>query len=167
MPGPAAKQVKHGHTATTGANDWIEVEDVPFEDAPPLPTLGGRKKWHQWTLDWYAEASRMPHCRLWRDTDWRKLFYLAKLYDAQMRADEPKTSADTEIRRREAELGFDMASRRALKIRYVPVRAEDDGPDLRAEGQRSVEQDLAAADPQTAGSVIPLADRRRNITKTA
>jgi hypothetical protein len=169
MPGPPRKDVKHGRTPTTGTNDWIDVDDVPFEDAPPLPQYGSdkRSKWHPWTVEWYADVSRMPHCKLWRATDWRKLFDLARMKDAAYRdGSDAKTSALAEIRHREDALGMDDAARRRLKIRYVPLRGEEQ-PDLRTEGHQAVEQETAATDPDKAGKVVSLKDRRAAITKTA
>lgn len=172
MPGPARKDVKHGRTPTTGANDWIDVDDVPFEDAPPLPRLGAtersRAKWHLWTEQWYAEVSQMPHCARWTATDWRTLFDLARMKDQWYKdGDEAKTSQAAEIRHRESALGMTEASRRTLKIRYVPVRAGEDDLDLRHEGTRGLELENAASDPATAGKVTSLADRRAAISKTA
>lgn len=172
MPGPAAKTVKHGRTPTTGANDWIDVEDVPFDAAPALPRLGAsersRSKWHQWTLDWYADVSTMPHCVRWKATDWRTLFDLARLKDQWYKdGDEAKTSLSAEIRHRENALGLTDAGRKALKIRYVPVRAEDEGPDMRHDGTRAQELENAASDPEQAGKVTSLADRRAAISRSA
>jgi hypothetical protein len=169
MPGPESKGGrKHGHTPSTGANDWIDVPDVPFEDAPPLPQYGTdkRSKWHPWTVEWYADVSRMPHCVLWRQTDWRKLFDLARMKDAAYREGaDAKTSQLAEIRHREDALGMDDKSRKNLKIRYVPAAVEDDGPDLRTEQQVSIDQDQAAS--TTAGKVTSLAERRAAIIKSA
>jgi hypothetical protein len=171
MPGPPRKDVKHGRTPTTGANDWIDVDDVPFEGAPPLPRLGpserSRQKWHPWTLEWYAEVSAMPHCVRWKQTDWRTLFDLARMKDQWYKdGDEAKTSLAAEIRHRENALGLTEASRKAMKIRYVPVRASDE-PDLRHEGTRAHEQATAASDPAKAGKVLSMAERRAAIVKTA
>jgi hypothetical protein len=166
MPGPPSKSAKHGRTPTTGANDWIEVPDVPFDGAPPLPALG-RRKWHAWTLDWYAAASTMPHCVRWKPSDWQRMFDLARMKDNYYRdGEDAKTSAAAEIRHRENALGMDEASRRVLKIKYIPFR-EDDGPDLRHEGHTSHEQETAASDPTTAGKVTSLTDRRNAIIKSA
>lgn len=172
MPGPARKDVKHGRTPTTGANDWIDVVDVPFTEAPALPRLGmterSRAKWHPWTEEWYREVSSMPHCVRWKPTDWRKLFDLARMKDQWYKdGDEAKTSQAAEIRHREAELGMTEAARRAQKIRYVPSRAADDEPDLRHEGTRAQDVVNAASDPQKAASVTSLAARREAITRSA
>lgn len=172
MPGPTSKSVKHGRTPTTGANDWIEVPDVPFEGAPPLPRLGAtersRAKWHAWTEQWYEEVSQMPHCARWRKSDWRLLFDLARMKDAWYKGGEDaKASESAQIRLRERDLGIGQGALAALRIKYVPVVVPDDGPDLRAEGQIAVDQDQAASDPAVAGKVTSLADRRAAITKSA
>lgn len=168
MPGPVRKDRKHGRTPTTGANDWIEVTDVPFEDAPSLPKPGAGKRWHPWTLDWYAEASAMPHCTLWGKADWRLLFDLARMKDAWYKQGEDgKASEAAQIRLRERDLGIGPGALAALKIKYVPLVVEDDSPDLRHESQVAVEQDQAASNPQTAGKVTSLAERRAAITKSA
>jgi len=53
------------------AYDWTPVDAVPFDGpSPDLPT-SGRKKWHRETVAWWEAVRRMPHCRLWTDTDWR------------------------------------------------------------------------------------------------
>lgn len=172
MPGPASKDVKHGRTASTGANDWIDVVDEPFEGAPPLPRLGAteksRVKWHAWTVEWYAEVSKMPHCARWKSTDWRNLFDLARMKDQWYKdGDEAKTSLAAEIRHRENALGMTEASRRTLKIRYVTSKSAENDPDLRSEGHQSVEQDKAATDPSKAGKVLSMAERRASIVKSA
>lgn len=173
MPGPASKTVKHGHTPTTGANDWTDVDDVPFEGAPALPRLGAtersRAKWHLWTEQWYAQVSKMPHCKLWKPSDWQLLFDLARMKDAWYKeGEDAKASMSAQIRLRERDLGIGPGALTALKIRYRPVRDDASGePDLRAEGQRAVEQANAASDPSKAGKVTSLDARRAAITKSA
>lgn len=168
MPGPDPKPVKHGHTANT-AGEWTDVEDVPFTGAPALPKLGGTKKWHQWTIDWYAQVSVMPHCKLWRKTDWIKLFDLARMKDRVYKDPAPKTSDESEIRRRENEIGSTLSGRRLLKIRYVPVKQAAEEVDLRRGGD-GVAHDQAdtGADPAKLPPGVPsLDERRRSIIKAS
>lgn len=171
MPGPSSKSVKHGHTPTTGANDWVEVPDVAFEGAPKLPAYGRdkRSKWHPWTEEWYAEVSTMPHCSRWRTSDWRLLFDLCRMKDAWYRAgEEAKASEAAQIRLRERDLGIGPGALNALKIKLVAVRDDaSNEPDLRVDGQRTVDQETAASDPTLAGKVTSLTDRRAAITKSA
>lgn len=171
MPGPARKTVKHGRTPNVGP-DWTEVDDVPFEGAGPLPPVGGRKKWHDWTVEWYAEVSTMPHCALWGRSTWRLLFDLARMKDAWYKdGDDAKASASAQIRLRERDLGIGPGALAALKIRYVPVLEAADGADEPRGGsddQFAVDQDDTGADPDSPpAKPISLADRRRAITKSA
>lgn len=107
-------------------HDWIEVEDKPFRGKRPValpkkrtlitrdgpievPVLPA-------TVKWWQVVSTMPHCRLWRDSDWTFALATALVADHAFRG---QTSAATELRQREKILGTTVDSRRDLRIRYV------------------------------------------------
>lgn len=163
-PGPVGKAVKHGH----GANaDWIEVPNVPFAGPwPELPKLANRRKWNELVVQWWAQVRAMPHCILWEPTDWQYAIETALMKDQFWRefADgEMKSTAATELRRREAQLGTTTDARRQLRIRYTKVGAEDESG---AEVELPVD---VVEQPQAAGngmaSVTPLPDRRSRLTQ--
>jgi len=104
--------------------EWREVPDVPFEGGPPLPPRRpGGKPWPAFTKDWWADVSRMPHCVLWTETDWRFALETAVLA-AQFHAT-CDLKAEAGLFRRERVLGMTVDARRDLRIRYVPVEAEE------------------------------------------
>lgn len=102
--------------------DWTTVEATPFTGSSPDLPHRGRQKWHAETLAWWEAVRRMPHCRLWTDTDWRFALETAVLVDAFWRGD-PKPAA--ELRLRSAKLGLTHEDRLKLRIRYVDPQAED------------------------------------------
>ena len=112
--------------------DWTEVEDVAYAGPKPeLPatrtviTRAGQEEvvLQQMTHDWWAVVSSMPHCRLWRESDW-----MFALHTAVHTADAAfcgVASAASELRQREdGYLGTTVESRRKLRIRYVPAVLE-------------------------------------------
>lgn len=159
MPGPAPKDVKHGHTPN--AVSWTEVPDVPFEDGPPLPPLGRNRKWHQLVEKWWSIVSRMPHCVLWRDEDWQKALELAYDKDLYWKSGSDRTTSQaTEIRRKEDQLGIGLEARTKLRIKYVKPAEGDD--------QASAGAAVAAAQAGgESGKVLSIADRRKAAQKTA
>jgi hypothetical protein len=74
----------------------------------------------------------MPHCVSWTPTDWQYAVETALLkhyFWVDAAAGEVKTTAATEIRRREDNIGTTEEARRKLRIRYVEVpddELEDD-----------------------------------------
>ncbi|HVM13619.1 MAG TPA: hypothetical protein VM287_04735 [Egibacteraceae bacterium] len=64
----------------------------------------------------------MPHCRLWRDSDWQFALDTA-LIAAEFHMGDTRTA--TELRNREKVLGTTVDFRRDLRIRYVEP---DEGP---------------------------------------
>ena len=53
------------------AYDWTTVENAPWTGASPDLPSRGRRRWHVETREWWEVVRRMPHCRLWTETDWR------------------------------------------------------------------------------------------------
>jgi hypothetical protein len=160
---------KHGRTPVA---DWVEVDDVPYAGPwPELPKLPGRAKWNELAMRWWDTIRVMPHCALWDDADWLYAVETAVMKHYYFRAvanDEATTSAATEIRRREDNIGTTMEARRKLRIRYVePEHAgvqdqvgqgvEDDRP------AKVIEQTGPGAG--SGGQVLPLAERRRRLTQ--
>jgi hypothetical protein len=109
------------------STDWVEVPDVPYSGpSPTLPemrtviTREGQVKvdLQPMTLDWWATVSRMPHCKLWADSDWMFALSTAQVADAAFCG---VASAATELRNREKVMGTTVEFRRDLRIRYVGV----------------------------------------------
>jgi hypothetical protein len=70
----------------------------------------------------------MPHCVSWTATDWQFAVETALLkhyFWTDAAGGEVKTTAATEIRRREDNMGTTEESRRKLRIRYVDVPDEE------------------------------------------
>lgn len=105
--------------------DWTEVVDVPFADAPDLPSVRpSGDAWPVSTDRWWAAISGMPHCTLWSDSDWMFAEHTARLVAA---FDEGKLDLAAEIRQREKKLGVTADDRRDLRIRYVDAPDSQDG----------------------------------------
>lgn len=164
LRGAAPKVSKHGRTPTA---DWTDVVDVPFPGpSPDLPKLANRRRWSDLVVQWWEQVRSMPHCVLWSATDWQFAIETALMKDQFWReyaAGDMKSTAATEIRRREALLGTTAEARRQLRIRYVPVgeAGVGDVPDLPV-----VVQEEAQAGGGVA-SVTPIADRRTRLTRSA
>jgi hypothetical protein len=116
-------------------HDWTDVEDVPFEGAPPLPKRESQVSyadagvvpgsgWPESTEKWWAAVSTMPHCKLWRKTDWRFAIDTAEVHARTMEAWRGYTGA--ELRAREKLLGMLDDHRRDLRIRYVEPKPSDE-----------------------------------------
>ena len=106
-------------------HEWVEVEDVPFDGPwPELPeertivTRDGQESvgLQDLTVEWWDTVKRMPHARLWSDSDWMFAKSTAMVADAAFCG---VASAQTELRNREKVLGTTMEFRRDLRIRYV------------------------------------------------
>jgi hypothetical protein len=106
---------------------WTEVDNVPFEGAPKLPRRSLGRRWPPRTLEKWKALSTMPHCVLWRPSDWEFAFTameLAAYYH------EGQATMARELRAWEKVLATTAADRRDQRIRYV-----DPKPDLQlAEG---------------------------------
>ncbi len=165
LRGPAGKANKHGHTLSA---DWIDVLDVPYTGpSSDLPLLAKRRKWTDLTVQWWEQVRTMPHCVLWSPTDWHFAVETALMKDQFWRdyaEGEMKSTAATEIRRREGVLGTTAEARRQLRIRYVPAGEvpDDEAPDRPAVVQEQ-EETLDGA----VATVTPLADRRSRLTRSA
>lgn len=157
--GPAPKINKHGRTPNTGG-EWVDVADRPYDGpSPDLPALPRRKRWHPMVSQWWDQVRRMPHCLLWRPTDWTYAIETALMkqgyWDAYDKG-EAVTTAAVDIRRREDQMGTTQEALRKIRIRYVDpdlVASEDDDDD--------VEFEPAAGAPD---NVTSLTDRLARLT---
>ncbi len=165
--GTAPKAMKHGRTPNA---EWVEVPDVLFEGpSPDLPALPRRKKWHPMVATWWEQVREMPHCRLWRPSDWT--FALETAYQKQAHWElcergEQTTTAAVEIRRREDQMGTTIEALRKLRIRYKPVDEDGEG------WGEAPERDVQIVEQEVAGtsggaSVTPIASRRDRLTRSA
>ncbi len=153
LTGPPAKPQKLGHSATA---DWTDVPDTPYDGPWPveLPKQCGRKKWHDMVLAWWEEVRRMPHCSTWADTDWRfalETAYMKQQLWSDYNDGQMKSTAWTELRRREDQMGYTVEARRKLRIRYV---------DPESQKRRQAGLPVNPAD----GNVVALEDRRSRLT---
>jgi hypothetical protein len=158
--GPTQQSRRLGHSANA---DWTEVPDRPYEGpSPELPRLPNRCKYHPLVTVWWDMVRTMPHCARWAPTDWQYAVETALLkhyFWTDAAAGEVKTTAATEIRRREDNMGTTEEARRKLRIRYVEVPDDDvdDGDPVEAVVQPEVvhQQRAGGARPVTS-----LASRR-------
>lgn len=118
--GPAPKVVKHGH----GGGEWQDVPDAPYtgpgseRDLPEIPGL----PWYETTVAWWMTVQRMPHCRLWTESDWHFALMSAMVVNqmyGELYGGALPVNLVSEIRQREALIGMTMEQRRKLGIRYV------------------------------------------------
>lgn len=125
-PGPTQSARRLGHSQNA---DWTEVPNRPYEGtSPELPKLPGRAKYHPLVTCWWEMVRIMPHCARWAPTDWQYAVETALLkhyFWVDASGGEVKTTAATEIRRREDNMGTTEEARRKLRIRYVDVPDED------------------------------------------
>jgi hypothetical protein len=165
--GPAAKNVKHGRTPTA---DWTEVLDVPFAGpSPDLPRLPRRQKWHPMVEQWWAQVREMPHCALWRATDWLYALETAHMKHAYWllaEQGEATTTAAVEIRRREDQMGTTLEALRKLRIRYLPAGQVDDLEDV-PEPDIEVTEIPTTTGSSSGGTVTSLHNRRSRLTRPA
>lgn len=136
VPGTKPKadrtQVRHKNPTY----DFTEVDDVPFAGAPALRdrATGGisvlevgaanSPDWPEATLGWWAVVSRMPHCKLWTESDWQFAMDTAEIHARTMEAWRGYTGA--ELRQREKLMGTYADARRDLRIKYVEPKAKPD-----------------------------------------
>lgn len=128
--GPAPKVVKHGH----GGGEWQDVPDAPYtgpgseRDLPEIPGL----PWYETTLAWWNIVRKMPHCRLWTESDWIYAIEVAVLKNqiwGEVFGGALPANLLSEERQRLALLGMTMEQRRKLGIRYVdPALFPDEFP---------------------------------------
>ena len=112
-------------------HDWTEVADVPYQgDRPELPTsrlvMNPKGELEEFpieprTRDWWEAISTMPHCVLWRKSDWQFAVDTAMVHADACHG---KTTAMGELRQREKIMGTTVDARRDLRIRYVEPEAE-------------------------------------------
>lgn len=159
-PGPAQQARRLGHSPHA---EWTDVPDRPFAGpSPDLPKLPNRARYHPLVATWWDMVRVMPHCVNWAPTDWQYAVETALLKhyfwtDASM--GEVKTTAATEIRRREDNMGTTEEARRKLRIRYVEAFDDDEAGDdeaAEAEQPQVVHQRAAGG----ARPVTSLASRR-------
>lgn len=110
--------------------EWTEVDDVPFDgpwpDLPAERTIITRDgqisvKLQGLTVKWWDTIKRMPHAKLWTDSDWMFAVETALVVDAAFCG---VASAQTESRNRQKVLGTTSDFRRDLRIKYVPAGVE-------------------------------------------
>lgn len=128
--------------------DWTEVDDVPFEGAPPLRdrATGGvsvmevgaanSETWPSATLDWWHDISRMPHAADWTLSEWRFAMDTAEIHARTMEGWRGYSGASLTLR--EKQMGVTADYRRALRIRYVKPK-DDDETDQPASGDNVVQ----------------------------
>lgn len=147
--GPTQSARRLGHSPNA---DWTDVANRPYEGASPdLPKLPARQKYHLLVTTWWEMVRHMPHCVRWTPPDWQfavETALLKHFFWTDATNGDVKTTAATEIRRREDMMGTTDEARRKLRIRYVDVD-EDEYAD-------------ADADPVVAEEVQPevIAQRR-------
>ena len=138
MPVSGAKPKPAGQAVTRHkpTHEWVDVVDEPFAGPVPvkLPTksirtlpFGGVEELpiHPMTRLWWRTLCKMPHCRLWADSDWVFAFETALVADRFFYGNQ---AAAAELARREKVLGTTVDSRRDLRIRYVdPPAAVGEG----------------------------------------
>lgn len=137
LPGAKPKadrsQVRHRNPVA----DWTEVDDVPFEGGPALPprARGDAVSWAEagvipgedWppaTVHWWSVISRMPHAKLWAESDWAFAFLTAEVHARTCEGWKGYTGP--ELRQREKLLGVYADARRDLRIRYVEPKPKAD-----------------------------------------
>lgn len=124
--------------------DWTDVPNEQFDGpSPDLPSRG-RQRWHVETRGWWEAVRRMPHCRLWTDTDWRFALETALLVEDLWRGELNRAA---ELRLRSAKLGLTHEDRLKSRIRYVTPTDQN--------GEQS------AVDP---AAVTRLDDRRKRLS---
>lgn len=147
MPVPGAKpkadrsQITHRVPAV---HDWTEVEDVPFTGAPALRDrqTGGvsvmvvgaanSEGWPAATLKWWGAISKMPHAKLWGDSEWVFAMDTAEIHARTVEGWRGYTGSN--LTAREKQLGVTADFRRDLRIKYVPKKAPE--PELPADVKR-------------------------------
>ena len=126
MPVTGRKPKPPGQAVTRHAqtHDWVEVEDVPFEDGPGLPdSRSDGRPWPGRTRDKWDAWRRMPHAKLWGPAEWD--FALDSIELAAQLHEKGAANLATELRNREKVLGTTLDYLRDLRIRYVEAATEE------------------------------------------
>lgn len=113
---PSGRGMSNNRHAPT--HQWTDVEDTPFSAAPRLaPRRTNGQSWSAALRQRWAAWSSMPHCRLWRPSDWEfardSLEICARFHDSGAAA------WSTELRYREKVMGTTHDARQGMRIRYV------------------------------------------------
>ncbi len=119
MPIRGARPKPPGQSVTRHkqVHDWTEVVEIPFKPGRRLPSRQpDGLPWPASTLRWWRTVSTMPHCVLWKKSDWLFAEHTARLVAM---FDGGRVTLAKEIRDRERVLGTTADYRRALRIRYV------------------------------------------------
>nr|WP_189079253.1 hypothetical protein [Mangrovihabitans endophyticus] len=80
--------------------------------------------WPERTQQWWKTVRRMPHAKLWTESEWQFAFDVAEIHARFIEA--WKGANGTELRQREKLLGTTADARRDLRIRYVDPRPDDE-----------------------------------------
>ncbi|HLF76642.1 MAG TPA: hypothetical protein VJB57_04055 [Dehalococcoidia bacterium] len=133
ITGPKPKEQKVSRTRMV--HDWQVVDNVPFEDAPPLSGVG---RVPAATRAWWADVSTMPHCVLWRPSDWSFARDTARVHAGFMRG---VRGMAAELRAREKIMGTTREAREGMRIRYLDPAGEapaapEEGPPVNFDDER-------------------------------
>lgn len=124
---PAGRPLEPGAINRNPKVEWTQVEDIPYvsQSKPKRPSTRyitdsdgntSREEFTSEAIAWWDTVSRMPHCVLWKDSDWLFAKATMLLVDDLWRGNSKIAS---EIRQREAKMGVTLESRNALRIKYV------------------------------------------------
>ena len=114
-------------------HDWSEVPNIPY--AGSVPKLATRRRtdpdtglsmpasWPAATKRWWETVSRMPHCKLWTESDWQFAMDTAEIHARFVEG-----ANGTELRIREKLLGTTLDARRDLRVRYTEPKPEQSVP---------------------------------------
>lgn len=116
-PKPDGQRRRHA----APAHGWTEIERTPFAGRP-LPQRPGGGRWPRGTAETWRAWSRMPHCSLWTESDWR--FAVESLAVAAAFYETGTAAAAAELRIRQAAMGCTLAGRQGLRLRYVPAGSD-------------------------------------------
>ncbi|MBP2479111.1 hypothetical protein JOF53_007983 [Crossiella equi] len=109
------------------AYNWVEVEATPYPGPSPDLPENDENPWHPRTLEWWESIRRMPHCRLWTESDWMFAVETVVLVEDYWRGN---TKMAPELRLRYGKLGVSYEDRLKLRIRYATEDApQSSGPD--------------------------------------
>jgi len=120
---------------TPKVNEQVVFEDVPYTgpspDLPDQRTVQYVSKEEglvteyvdisDMTRDWWKALISLPHCAIWRPSDWAFALSTALIADAVNAGDMTRAA---ELRTRETQMWATADSRRANKIVYSPVQAK-------------------------------------------
>ena len=125
-------------------HDWVEVEEVPFTEAPEWPSYRSASAASR---RWWDAVSSMPHCVLWRAAEWQYAMDTAELHNMLYGFNETKLAS--EVRQRERVLGTTLEARMKLRIRYVDPERSDASSGSGAAGSGGVAS-VTELDPRRA-----------------